>query len=1216
MVIPIDQKQAKVPLSEFLGTHWFGCKFIIYRVLGSTMIVSAHLSKRSQSLLLTFILLCSGTMGLLSIPSADADSARSTGMETLTVNVVSDYYERGSSMTLVATSSNLDEVTEYSLEYTLCRATGTWDYDTESMDIECTELLEQISGSIDLGSGNLVSLTATSIEDTECCQGIDSFSNGTMMFIVNLTSQDITISSSASNVFVLGDEIQSTNLDVTEGDVLLGMSYDIHAFWGLEFNNLDILSYTTECSLLDDNGDAIDTTSEAWNGPWQTIDPFFSLEATIEGEYQAHCDLIRDFDGELIASHTGTIFEYLEADYTGLESIDAITDSIFYEHNNSLTLSISLADLYIGTEYTLNYNMCDIWAGYDSTLRQYTYHCGADIAYGIVDDPATTGVDETEIIDYSGQFIFTPVADTHTEQVTINIPSCCGDVQENFANNVLLSVDSLKNDSLAFELSLELYNVVLVEELSNTFVLGGELTSDYIAYGRDTILIGMDSVTKSHWYLDTPNTFTLTYTITCDLHNSTTGLSVESKSRTWNHNSNPGADIYHLPPSPGEYYSQCTLTRDIDGTLLGTQVSGPLTVIDVNYTGEEEHRLETDYTFYPHSSSIELSIIATDVYPDTTYTAEYSLCKIGTDYENGVYETFCSGAPWSHAVNIPIEDQTLLSGQVDFTPTSSTHIETVTIPVPECCGDFANSVTWWLENASMAFESTLVIQGVELAGNTPVGYYGDESSYFTIGGEVSSSQMLQSSDQLLLNMNLYVDMIWILDHRNEFTLSYEEQCNFIDAITLGVIASTSSIWNHRPDQVNTMNSVFTPPAEGEYYVECTLTRMVDSMLLSTHTGDLVTVLPDLGNQDDATLSANKILKPEGWALVLFSLTDLDAGQQYSVNWEVVDNSTAGTTTVMDSGDFIWVEGTDSIENHILEFRSLADSTDACLSVDLYAADQLLVSLVGAGSNPDLCWNQNSESDVDSDGVFDKTDQCPATPYGSIVQTNGCSDADLDGWDDSVEIECNSDYQNPTSIPVDFDQDGICDPMDPDDDDDGFTDQIEYQRGTNPFDLTDFPVNQLPVCTFYYTLELDGLPVVISGEAEASVLVVGTSSVPGVGTGITPIITVPAGSYFVIVTCVDIDNDPIILSVNNMEVGPAFGEVTASAILMLTPSSDESMDAVIAWSDGTNTAGTVITVNLEQTGSTSSYLPGFTASLGILALLGATIISRKEGDESN
>jgi hypothetical protein len=87
-----------------------------------------------------------------------------------------------------------------------------------------------------------------------------------------------------------------------------------------------------------------------------------------------------------------------------------------------------------------------------------------------------------------------------------------------------------------------------------------------------------------------------------------------------------------------------------------------------------------------------------------------------------------------------------------------------------------------------------------------------------------------------------------------------------------------------------------------------------------------------------------------------------------------------------------------------------------------------------------------------------------------------------------------------------------------------------------------------------------------------------------------------------------------LSVNNMEIGPAFGEVTASAILTLTPSSDESLDAVIEWSDGTNSASTVVTVNLEQTGSTSTYLPGFTASLGILALLGATIVSRKTDDE--
>ena len=1181
--------------------------FIIGRVLAKAMLSYRQISLRSQSLLLTLILISSGMLGVLALPSADADSARSTGVETLTVNVVSDYYERGSSMTLVATSSNLDEVTEYSLEYTLCRAVGTWDSETESMDIECTELLEQVSGSVDLGSGNLVSLTATSIEDTECCQGIDSFSNGTMMFIVNLTSQDITISSSASNVFVLGGEIQSTNMAVSDGNVLLGMTYDIHAFWNLEFNNLDILSYTTECSLLDSNGNSIDTTSETWNGPWNTIDPFFSLEATLAGDYQPHCDLVRDFDGEIIASQTGSIFEYLQADYTGLESITASTDSIFYEHNNSITLSISLAELYVGTEYTLNYNMCDIWSGWNSVLREYTYHCGADVQYGISDDPATTTIDETDIGVFSGQFIFTPVADTHTEQVTFTIPSCCGDEQDYFANNVLLSVDSLKNDSLAFELSLEVYNVVLVEEFSNTFVLGGELLNDIVKYKRDTILIGMDSQTETHWYLDTPNTFTLTYTITCDLYNST-GVSVESKSRTWSHNGNPGGDIYHVPPTPGEFTSECTLTRNIDGKLMGTQTAGTLTVIDVNYTGEERHDVITDSNFYPHNSSIELTVSVTDAYPDTNYTIEYSLCKLATDYENGVFDTFCNGVPWSTSYNVPIEDQTLLSGQFNFTPTSSTHVETFTIAVPECCGTFANNVEWWLENASMAFESTLMIQGVELDNGE------DESSYFTIGGAVSSSQMMHSSHLLLPNMNLYVDMIWMLDHRNEFILSYEEQCNLIDATTLAVLDSTSSLWGHRPAQVNTMNSVFSPPGEGDYYVECTLTRVADSSLMSSHTGDLVTVLPDLGNQDDATLSVNKILKPEGWGLVLVSMTQLDAGQQYSIFWEVIDNSSTGTSTIMASGDFTWVEGTDSDEDHILEFNAMADSTAACFSVELFAADQLLVSIDGLDPNNNLCWNQNSVSDLDSDGVYDKTDECPTTPYGSIVQLNGCSDADLDGWDDSVEIECNSDYQNPTSIPSDFDQDGICDALDADDDNDGFTDQIEYQRGTNPFDITNFPVNQLPVCTFYYTLELDGLPITVTGDTEVSILVIGTSSVPGLGTGITPIITVPAGSYFMVVTCEDIDNDPIMLSVNNMEIGPAYGEVTASAILTLTPSSDETLDAVISWSDGTNSASTVVTVNLEQTGSTSTYLPGFTVSLGILALLGATIVSRKTDDE--
>ena len=94
------------------------------------------ISIRSQSVLLIFILLSSGMLGILPIQSADADAGRSTGTETLTVDVLGDYYDRGTNMTLVATASNLDTTAEYTLEYTLCRATGTWDDEMEVMMVE------------------------------------------------------------------------------------------------------------------------------------------------------------------------------------------------------------------------------------------------------------------------------------------------------------------------------------------------------------------------------------------------------------------------------------------------------------------------------------------------------------------------------------------------------------------------------------------------------------------------------------------------------------------------------------------------------------------------------------------------------------------------------------------------------------------------------------------------------------------------------------------------------------------------------------------------------------------------------------------------------------------------------------------------------------------------------------------------------------------------
>ena len=85
------------------------------------MSTSGKPTLRFQSLLLVFLLFTSVMIGFSQSPNVEAASARATGNETVSVNVLSDYYTRGTNMTLAVTSLNLDTGTEYSLEYTLCR---------------------------------------------------------------------------------------------------------------------------------------------------------------------------------------------------------------------------------------------------------------------------------------------------------------------------------------------------------------------------------------------------------------------------------------------------------------------------------------------------------------------------------------------------------------------------------------------------------------------------------------------------------------------------------------------------------------------------------------------------------------------------------------------------------------------------------------------------------------------------------------------------------------------------------------------------------------------------------------------------------------------------------------------------------------------------------------------------------------------------------------
>ena len=72
-----------------------------------------------------------------------------------------------------------------------------------------------------------------------------------------------------------------------------------------------------------------------------------------------------------------------------------------------------------------------------------------------------------------------------------------------------------------------------------------------------------------------------------------------------------------------------------------------------------------------------------------------------------------------------------------------------------------------------------------------------------------------------------------------------------------------------------------------------------------------------------------------------------------------------------------------------------------------------------------------------------------------------------------------------------------------------------------------------------------------------------------------------------------------------------GEVKAGAIVVIEAGVEESVEATITWTDGTNTATTNVIVNLDadMSGTGTGLLPGFTAMLGLVAMLGAALVIR-------
>ena len=78
-----------------------------------------------------------------------------------------------------------------------------------------------------------------------------------------------------------------------------------------------------------------------------------------------------------------------------------------------------------------------------------------------------------------------------------------------------------------------------------------------------------------------------------------------------------------------------------------------------------------------------------------------------------------------------------------------------------------------------------------------------------------------------------------------------------------------------------------------------------------------------------------------------------------------------------------------------------------------------------------------------------------------VWTPGSSDSDGDGWSNQDEIDCSTDPDDPNSFPYDSDSDGICNHVDLDDDNDGFSDTdeaINCGENNDPLNPADVPTD--------------------------------------------------------------------------------------------------------------------------------------------------------------
>ena len=124
-------------------------------------------------------------------------------------------------------------------------------------------------------------------------------------------------------------------------------------------------------------------------------------------------------------------------------------------------------------------------------------------------------------------------------------------------------------------------------------------------------------------------------------------------------------------------------------------------------------------------------------------------------------------------------------------------------------------------------------------------------------------------------------------------------------------------------------------------------------------------------------------------------------------------------------------GTDPYDS--MSFPSDTDGDGICDTLDTDSDGDGVID-----SEDDFPYDQNETTDTDGDGVGDNSDD----------------DLDGDGWNNSAEFDCVTDPMDASSYPSDFDNDTLCDVVDIDDDNDGYIDEDD----AFPFNATEWADN--------------------------------------------------------------------------------------------------------------------------------------------------------------